>query len=138
MAKIKVQRAKQTTDAFLGNLSLDFNIFTCYSLENLADAIPAGIWKVTFDYSPDFNRTMPHIWCTPRDQAAQARGDENAGLRIHWGNLPKNYKGCVGVGDAEEMDSIDDTIVTFNKLYAIIQPVVGDLWIEIIDIPVAA
>lgn len=138
MAKIKVQRQKKTIDAFLGNLSLDWNPFTCFTLENLLLAMPAGLYKVTIDYSHDFGRNMPHIWCPPRDVAAQARGEENAGLRIHWGNLPKNYKGCVGVGDAEEMDAIDDTIVTFNKLYAIIQPVVGDLWIEIIDIPVAA
>jgi hypothetical protein len=137
MNKIIVQRAKKTVDATLGNLSLTFNPFTCFSLENLGLEIPAGVWKVTIDYSPDFNRRMPHIWCTPRDQAAQAQGAENAGLRIHWGNLPKNYKGCVGVGDKEEPDAIDDTITTFNQLFKIIDvpEIIADLWLDIRDIP---
>ena len=136
MSKIIVQRNRKTVDAMLGSLSLDFDPFTCFTLENLGLEIPAGVWKVTIDYSPDFNRQMPHIWCTPRDQAAQALGQENAGLRLHWGNLAKNYKGCVGVGDKEEPDAIDDTIATFNQLYKIISnpAVIADLWLDIRDI----
>jgi len=78
---------------------------------------------------------MPHIWDPERDAASVARGEENAGLRIHWGNLPSNYKGCLGVGDKEEPDAIDDTIATFNQLYKIIN-VPGDLWLQINGVPV--
>lgn len=130
--KIIVDRKRLTEDAILGKLSLDFNPFTCFTLENKLLAVPAGLFKVTFDYSKTFNRMMPHIWVPDRDAAARARGDDNAGLRIHWGNLPKNYKGCIGVGDKEEADAIDNTVATFNQLYKIISSV-QDLYIQIND-----
>lgn len=96
--------------------------------------MPSGLYKVTFDYSPDFNRIMPHIWVPERDEAARERGESNAGLRIHWGNLAKNYKGCLGVGDKEDADAIENTVATFNQLYKIISPA-KDLLIQINDIP---
>ena len=118
--QIIVNRQRVTTDGILGKLSLDFDPFTCFTMENRATAIPAGEYNVTFDFSPRFNRTMPHVWVPSRDEAAQARGESNAGIRIHWGNLPTNYEGCIGVGDGQEADAIDDTVMTFGKLYAII------------------
>jgi Family of unknown function (DUF5675) len=130
--KMKIIRNKKTDDALFGAMSIDSNPFTCFTIENRALEMPPGIYKVTFDYSNDFNRTMPHIWCPPRDEEAKARGDDNAGLRIHWGNWPKNYKGCVGVGDKEEPDAMDDTVATFNQLYKIIYGV-EDLTLEIVE-----
>jgi len=132
---ITVQRQKRTSDGIFGVLTLDFNPFVCFTVENLLDEMLAGIYDVTFDYSPAFNRAMPHIWDPARDAAAKARGQENAGLRIHWANFPKQLRGCIAVGDKEEPDAIDDSVTTFNQLYKLIKPITG-LKIQIIDIPV--
>lgn len=117
---IIVNRKRKTEDGIFGTLTLDSNPFTCYTVENLKDSIPAGEYDITFDYSERFNRTMPHVWVPVRDDQARARGDSDAGIRIHWGNFPSNYEGCIGVGNGEESDSIDNTVTTFNQLYKII------------------
>lgn len=134
--KIILNRQKKTTDGIIGQLTIDTSAFTCFTIENLALAIPAGEYDVTFDYSPRFNRIMPHVWVPSRDAAAKARGESDAGIRIHWGNFPSNYEGCIGVGDGEEADSIDNTVVTFNQLYKIIDGIQG-LKIQINDIQAA-
>jgi hypothetical protein len=125
-----LERRRKTEDGIFGIMSLDFNPFQCFTIENLAKAIPAGLYDVTFDYSPRFNRVMPHVIVPARDQAAG--GD--AGIRIHWGNVPGNYEGCIGVGDKEEPDAIDDTVATFNQLYKIISPIASGLKLQIVDI----
>lgn len=71
---------------------------------------------------------MPHVVVPDRDAAAG--GD--AGIRIHWGNNPSDYEGCIGVGNGQEGDSIDNTVATFNELYAIIKDQVG-LTIQIVE-----
>ena len=120
---ITITRTNKTQDGIFGRLNLDWNPFYCFTIENLDKAIPVGIYDLVFDYSPRFNRNMPHIIVPSRDQAAG--GD--AGIRIHWGNVPANYEGCIGVGDHADVraDSIDNTVTTFNKLYAIISMQAG-------------
>lgn len=117
---LTITRKRKTTDAIFGVLSIDTSLFTCFTLENLLLAIKPGVYKVTFDYSPRFNRKMPHIWVPDRDAAAKARGEGNAGLRVHWANFAIQLDGCVAVGDKEEPDAIDNSVVTFNKLFSII------------------
>lgn len=131
---ITVQRSRKTGDGFgiVGALALNFNPFTCFTMENLATSIPAGTYSVIFDYSPRFNRNMPHIIVPVRDTAAGS----DAGIRIHWGNLPGNYEGCIGVGDKEEPSAIDETVATFNQLYKVISPLKSGLKIQVND-PVA-
>jgi hypothetical protein len=128
-----LNRQRKTVDGLIGKMVLDFNPFTCFTIENFLLAIPAGTYDVTFDYSPHFNRTMPHVWVPVRDEAAKLRGESDAGIRIHWGNVPSNYEGCIGVGDGQETDSIDNTVVTFNQLYKIIDGIEG-LKIQVNDI----
>lgn len=125
---IKVQRNKKTKDGIFGKLSLDWNSFKCFTCENLAKAINPGIYEIKFDYSPRFNRTMPHLLVPDRDIAAG--GD--AGIRIHWGNNPTDYEGCIGVGNGIDGDSIDNTVTTFNELYTIMNMQAG-LQIEITE-----
>lgn len=130
-------RNKKTFDGVYGNMTIGDNPFNCFTCENRNQEIPAGKYRVTFDRSPEFNRIMPHIWVPSRDVAAQAQGDDNAGIRIHWGNYPSNYRGCIGVGSKENPDSLDDTLMTFNRLYSIICGQ-QDLFITITeDFPVA-
>ena len=126
--KLTVVRTKKTADGIFGKLSIDTSLFSCYTCENLAKAIEPGTYNVKFDYSPRFNRTMPHIIDPSRDTLAG--GD--AGIRIHWGNNPSNYEGCIGVGNGLEGDSIDNTVSTFNELYTIIKDQIG-LTIVVID-----
>lgn len=126
--KITVTRKKKTQDGIFGSLFIDTNLFKCFTCESLAKAINPGTYDVKFDYSPRFNRTMPHIIVPDRDLAAGA----DAGIRIHWGNNPSNYEGCIGVGNGQEGDSIDNTVATFNELYTIIKDQAG-LTIQIVE-----
>jgi hypothetical protein len=125
---IIVLRNHKTVDGLFGILK--FNSFQCFTVENLAKAIPAGLYDVAFDYSPRFNAIMPHIIVPVRDQ--EAGGD--AGIRIHPANLPEQLEGCIAVGDQEEPDAVDNSRVTFNMLFKLINGVTG-LKIQIFDIP---
>lgn len=127
---IIVQRKTKTKDGIFGILTLDWNPFTCVTLENLANAIPAGSYELNFTYSPHFNRTMPHIIVPPRDSLSG--GD--AGIRIHWANFPAQLDGCIAVGTAVDGDSIDGSLVPFNQLYGILSMQSG-IRIEVRDIP---
>jgi hypothetical protein len=129
--KIMIKRDRRTVDGIFGTLSLDFSAFECYTVENLAKAILPGVYDVTFDYSPRFNQTLPHIHVPVRDQAAG--GD--AGIRIHAANLPTQLEGCIAVGDKLNPDSVDDSRITLNQLLKIISPVKEGLKLEIKDIP---
>lgn len=114
---ITVTRTSKSKDGIFGNLILDGNSFKCVTLENLDKEIPAGVYDVNFTFSPHFNRIMPHIVVPSRDSLAG--GD--AGIRIHWANFPAQLEGCVAVGTSVDGDSIDESLIPFNQLYAIIQ-----------------
>ena len=126
---IIVQRTSKSLDGIFGKMSLDWNPFTCVTLENLDKSIPAGVYDVNFTYSPHFNRVMPHIVVPSRD--ALAGGD--AGIRIHWANFPAQLEGCIAVGTALDGDSIDESLVPFNQLYTILNMQAG-IKIQVLDV----
>lgn len=114
-----VQRKSKSIDGIFGVLTLDWtppNNFTCVTLENLSKAILPGIYDLDFNYSSHFNRIMPHILVPSRD--SMAGGD--AGIRIHWANFPTQLEGCIAVGTMVDGDSIDESLIPFNQLYAIL------------------
>ncbi len=115
--KIFINRNKKTQDGIFGSLFMDGSLFKCFTCENLAKAILPGIYAVKLDFSPRFNRTIPHVLVPDRDLLAG--GD--AGIRIHWGNNPSNYEGCIGVGNGQQGDSIDNTVDTFHKLFYVLK-----------------
>jgi Family of unknown function (DUF5675) len=115
--KITVTRNNKTRDGIFGTLIIDTSLFKAYTCENLAKAILPGSYQMKIDLSPRFNRLMPHIIVPDRD--ALAGGD--AGIRVHWGNIPANYEGCIGVGNGQEGDSIDNTVTTFNQFWNVIK-----------------
>lgn len=129
---IIVQRKTITKDGIFGFLTLDWNPFTCVTLENLDKSIPAGTYDLNFTYSPHFNRVMPHLIVPSRD--AVAGGD--AGIRIHWANFPAQLDGCIAVGTAIDGDSIDQSLIPFNQLYSILDMQVG-IKVQVID-PIGA
>lgn len=117
-----VQRKSKTADGIFGQLSLDWNSFTCVTCENLKDAIPEGLYPVEFTYSPAFNRMMPLIDVPNR-----------TGIRIHWANFPSQLLGCIAVGTNVDGDSIDESLIPFNQLYNILKLQAG-IKIQVNDI----
>jgi hypothetical protein len=126
--KLLLQRRRKTVDGIFGTLTAGGLI--CASCENLQKAIPAGTYKIVFDYSPRFQRELPHILVPSRDAAAG--GD--AGIRIHPANYPRQLDGCIAPGDREDENAVWDSRDTMVKLLKIISGRT-DLEIEIIDIP---
>jgi hypothetical protein len=68
-------------------------------------AIPYGTYKMILDYSAHFKAILPHILDVP--------GFE--GIRIHWGNIPKNTLGCLLLGKNTEKGKVTESKVTYVK-----------------------
>jgi hypothetical protein len=120
--KIIVQRIKETVDGYLGMLSLDFDSFTCYTVENKKKSIPAGIYNVTFQMSKKFKRMTPHIDVPHRTF-----------IEIHNANYPSQLEGCIAVGDKIDGDAVNNSMITDIKLESILKNKAG-LQIQILDI----
>lgn len=82
-------RFSRTETAILGSLYLN-GAFVCYTLENAAKAIPAGLYNVQNSKSPKFKRELPLLH--------NAQVPAIRGIRIHRGNTFKDSQGCVLVG----------------------------------------
>jgi len=83
-------RDKRTEKAILGSLFLG-GVFICYTLENAAKAIPAGLYSIENSVSPKFKRELPLLY----NAAVPAK----RGIRIHVGNdAVKDSSGCILVG----------------------------------------
>lgn len=90
-------RYTRTEKAILGSLYLN-GAFICYTLENAAKAIPAGLYSIENSKSPKFGRELPLLFS---DKVPSRRG-----VRIHDGNTYQDSAACVLVGmnrdDAKE------------------------------------
>ena len=90
-------RYTRTETAILGSLYLN-GAFICYTLENAAKAIPAGLYSIENSRSPKFGRELPLLFS---DKVPSRRG-----VRIHAGNTYQDSSACVLVGmkrdDAKE------------------------------------
>ena len=82
-------RYTRTETAILGSLYLN-GAFICYTLENAAKAIPAGLYSIENSKSPKFGRELPLLFS---DKVPSRRG-----VRIHAGNTYQNSAACVLVG----------------------------------------
>lgn len=82
-------RDKRTETAVQGRLFLG-STFICFTLENAAKVIPAGLYKLSNGKSPKFKRELPLVY---NDKVPAARG-----IRIHVGNSAKDSNGCILVG----------------------------------------
>ena len=84
-------RTELQADRVLGEL-LANGLHFCYTLEDTlrpikiagCTAIPAGLYRVTLEWSPKFKRVMPTIANVPNYK----------GIRIHGGNKPTDTDGC--------------------------------------------
>lgn len=90
-------RYTRTEMAILGSLYLN-GAFICYTLENAAKAILAGLYSIENSKSPKFGRELPLLFS---DKVPSRRG-----VRIHAGNTYQDSAACVLVGmkrdDAKE------------------------------------
>lgn len=82
-------RYTRTETAILGSLYLN-GAFICYTLENAAKAIPAGLYSIENSKSPKFGRELPLLFS---DKVSSRRG-----VRIHAGNTYQESAACVLVG----------------------------------------
>lgn len=89
-------REIRSKNAVIGSLFLN-GAFVCYTLENAAKAIPAGLYKVENSKSPKFKRELPLIH--NKDVPA------TRGIRIHRGNAAEDSQGCILVGMSHNSDS---------------------------------
>ena len=76
-------------NSLFGSLYLN-GAFICYTLENVAKAIPYGTYTLENSMSPKFKRVLPLIY----GHLCEAK----RGIRIHRGNTSKDSSGCVLVG----------------------------------------
>ena len=90
-------RYTRTEKTILGSLYLN-GAFICYTLENAAKAIPAGLYSIENSKSPKFGRELPLLFSN--------KVPSRRGVRIHAGNTYQDSAACVLVGmkrdDAKE------------------------------------
>ena len=97
-------RFSRTEKAVLGRLYLNGQM-VCYTLENAAKAIPAGLYNVQNSKSPKFKRELPLLH--------NAQVPAKRGIRIHVGNTVASSSGCILVGMGR---STEDFSVTESRL----------------------
>lgn len=93
-------RYSRTKTAILGSLYLN-GAFVCYTLENAAKAIPAGLYNVQNSISPKFKRELPLLY--------NSKVPKNRGVRIHVGNYYHQSSACVLVGMGRKMEDFSLT-----------------------------
>jgi len=86
--------------AILGSLYLN-GAFICFTLENAAKAIPAGLYSIENSKSPKFKRELPLLH--------NAQVPASRGIRIHVGNTVASSSGCVLVGMGRNGDSLTES-----------------------------
>lgn len=93
-------RYTRTETAILGSLYLN-GAFICYTLENAAKAIPAGLYSIENSKSPKFGRELPLLH--------NAQVPAKRGIRIHVGNTVASSSGCILVGMGRNRDSLTES-----------------------------
>ena len=95
-------RYTRTETAILGSLYLN-GAFICYTLENAAKAIPAGLYSIENSRSPKFGRELPLLF--------SSKVPSSRGVRIHSGNTYQDSAACVlvGVKRDEAKERIDES-----------------------------
>jgi hypothetical protein len=104
-----VRRKVSDGVATLGELFINGQ-HECFTLEP-SMPILAGTYNLTIDWSPRFQRLMPHVNTVP--------GHE--GIRIHWGNWTKDTEDCLLVGTTLGTDFIGHSVEEFDRLFIKLQ-----------------
>lgn len=84
---------------------------TCKEKIYAETAIPAGLYKVTMEYSPRFKRRLPLLHDVPHF----------IGILIHSGNTQRDSSGCIIVGFNTVKGMVTNSRATSDKLNAILE-----------------
>lgn len=94
---------------------------TCKEKIYARTAIPAGTYKITFQYSPKYKKKMPYLHDVPHF----------LGILIHSGNTEVDSVGCIIVGNNTVRGKVLESLATFQNLYSILESAV-DITIQIV------
>lgn len=73
-------------------------------------AIPAGTYPIRLVSSQRFKRKMPYLIDVPHFTR----------VMFHYGNSVADTHGCILIGERKERDTLKNSRVTFNRLYALL------------------
>jgi hypothetical protein len=112
--KLLLQRHPSTEVCTTGDLYLNGQWY-CYTLEDVVrkdkikgkTAIPAGLYKVTVNWSGRFQKPMPLILDVPN----------YTGVRIHTGNTADDTEGCILIGNELGKNAIYKSKEAFADLF---------------------
>ena len=116
-----------------GDFYID-NEYLCHTIErpyqNGANtvgqsSILPGVYPVIIDFSPHFNRPMPHVLNVP------GRSE----IRIHPAKMASQLEGCIALGVTESKDFIGESQIAFNKFFPLLEAALksGSVNIEIVN-----
>lgn len=113
--EILLCREPSTLHSTSGALYVD-GMFECWTLEDIVrdvkimgqTAIPAGTYKVIINHSNHFDKDLPLLVNVPNYE----------GVRIHSGNTAADTEGCILLGIGKEKDSVTQSRVAFDRLFA--------------------
>lgn len=120
--KLRLERLWPKTDYTVGRLYVDGKLF-CNTLEDqLRDltkeekvpgrtAIPAGTYRVVFNWSPKFGRNLPRLLNVPHFE----------GILIHPGNTADDSAGCILVGNNTSPGRLTESRDTSDRLNVLIE-----------------
>lgn len=120
--KLKIERLWPKAEYTVGRLYINGKFF-CNTLEdkvrNLPEekkvagktAIPAGTYRIIYNWSPKFGRNLPRLLDVPYFD----------GILIHPGNTAEDSAGCILVGKNTEVGKLTESRYTSDSLNALIE-----------------
>lgn len=93
-------RYKVKGDTVMGVLvDNNWNLGVYYTIEKLGKMIPEGSYWMKLTHSPKFEKDLPLIWSD--------KVSKNRGIRVHYGNSVKDTDGCILIGNAADLTSLE-------------------------------
>lgn len=120
--ELKVERKWPKATYTVGRLYVDGKMF-CNTLEDRVrdlntekkiygeTAIPAGRYRVIFNWSPKFGRNLPRLLNVPHFE----------GILIHPGNTAADSAGCILVGKNSAVGRLSESRDTSDRLNVLIE-----------------
>lgn len=106
---ITIKRNDTSSAGIFGTISLSWDSWTGVSLENIALAIPTGIYSLEWHESPHLgNATVPMLI------GVVGRSE----ILLHWGNVESCSEGCILCGTNRDGNAIDTTQTACKILFA--------------------
>lgn len=120
--KLRVERLWKKATYTVGRLYVDEKLY-CNTLEDVVrdldkekkipgkTAIPAGTYKVIYNWSPKFGRNLPRLLNVPHFE----------GILIHPGNTADDSVGCILVGNNTAVGRLTNSRDTSDRLNVLIE-----------------